>query len=204
MKKAGKGTKGVILALILALVVVIGGTYAWLRLTVNGTQENVIKAGTFSLVLDDSATEGIKLENAIPISDVKGLATDAYTFTLENTGNMDADFKIYLDDVALDEGVTRMDDKYVKYSLTVNNGTATTQLLTNIKEDGKTSRLLTSGTLTAKSTNTYTLRLWINKDADNGVMGSVFYGQIRVEAVQYGGTYDETQGAISDTTNDAG
>ena len=43
-----------------------------------------LRAGNLSLVLDESTSEGINLEDAVPISDEKGLAQEGYTFRLVN------------------------------------------------------------------------------------------------------------------------
>ena len=168
-----------VVAVLLAVIVLIGGTYAWLTLTKTGTKTNIIKAGSLQLVLDDTTSNGILLENAIPISDTKGLQTDAYTFTLENKGTMAADYTIYLDDIAIDTDKDRMNDKDVKYSLT-KNGTDTNTALLSTLEDRK----LDLGTISAKTTNSYTLRLWISSTAGNDVMGKIFNAKLRIEASQ--------------------
>ena len=77
-KKLNKTTKQ-LFALALVLVVLLGGTYAWLTLQVTGEKTNVLRAGTLSLVLDDTTSEGIKLEKAVPISDEKGKTGTEYT-----------------------------------------------------------------------------------------------------------------------------
>ena len=168
-----------VVAILLAVIVLIGGTYAWLTLTKTGTKTNIIKAGSLQLMLDDTTSNGILLQNAIPISDTKGLQTDAYTFTLENKGTMAADYTIYLDDIAIDTDKDRMNDKDVKYSLT-KNGTDTNTALLSTLEDRK----LDLGTISAKTTNSYTLRLWISSTAGNDVMGKIFNAKLRIEASQ--------------------
>lgn len=169
-----------LIAIAIALVLLIGGTYAWLRITINGTKTNILRAGTLQLTLDDTTSDGIDLTNSVPMSDTKGLTTTAYTFTLKNSGSSSADYTIYLDDLGLDTNEIRMNDKYVKYSLVKNSGTVTTALLTTTGV--YPNRLLDSGTINANTTNSYTLRLWIDSSADNEVMGTVFYGQLRVDA----------------------
>ena len=182
MKNNLKKNKELVIAIVLVLLLLIGGSFAYFTLTLNATQENVIKAGTLELTLDDTTSNGITLTNAIPITDAKGLQTEAYTFTLENKGTMGADYTIYLDDLPIDEGKTRMDDKYVKYSLTKNGEEATTELLTTIGTNPN--RILDTGSIAGSTTNTYTLRIWIDYDADNDAMGTVFNAQLRVEAEQ--------------------
>ena len=172
----------VLFGLAFALILIIGGSYAWLSITKTGTKTNVIKAGSLNITLDDKLSNGILLENAVPISDANGLATEAYTFTLENTGSIDASYTIYLDDEPLDNDVVRMQDKFIKYSITKNDGAATTALLTTVGSNPN--RAIDTGTISAKSTNNYTLRLWIDSSANNDVMGTVFSGRIRVSASQ--------------------
>ena len=53
VEKSNKSKK-LLIALIALVVILIGGTYAWYLITVRGTNENVIKVGTLSLVLDES------------------------------------------------------------------------------------------------------------------------------------------------------
>ena len=72
MENKNKKITKQLFALVLVLLVLLGGTYAWLTLQVTGEKTNVLRAGTLSLVLDDTTSEGIKLEKAVPISDEKG------------------------------------------------------------------------------------------------------------------------------------
>ena len=170
-----------ILGMFIVLVLLLSLSFAWLTLTLNGTKNVVIKAGTLAVTLTDTS-DGITLSNAVPLSDTDGLATTPYTFTIANTGNITSDYTIYLDDGTLETGETRMADGYVKYSLTKNSGTATTALLTTIGTNPN--RVLNTGSITAGSTDSYTLRLWIDSAADNAVMNTTFRGVIRVEATQ--------------------
>lgn len=175
-------SKKTVVALAAALVLLIGGSFAWLTLTLTGTKTNVIKAGTLSLTLDDNATEGISITEGVPVSDSTGLTTTAYEFTLQNNGTIPSDFTIYIDDVALEDDETRMADRYIKYSLTKDDDVPVTALLNTLGTNPN--RVLTQGNITAGTTNRYKLRLWIDSAADNAVMGTVFRGQIRVEASQ--------------------
>ena len=178
-KKFNKTTKQ-LFVLALVLVVLLGGTYAWLTLQVTGEKTNVLKAGTLSLVLDDTTSEGIKLEKAVPISDEKGKTGTEYTFTLQNKGTKAASYTIYLDDVALEASETRMDDSKVKYQLT-KNSKETVALLNTLSD-----KVLDSGEIAGSTTNTYSLRVWIDSAAGNEVMGTILSKQLRVEATQAG------------------
>ena len=179
-----------IVAIALALVLLLGGTYAWLTLTLNGTKKVRIEAGTLSLVLDEG--DAINVEESVPMSDIDGLATTPYTFSLENNGNITSEYTIYLDDASIDSADTRFADSALKYSLKKNSGTSTTALLSTLaNSDGK--RVLETGKIEPGVTNTYSLNLWIKDDATNSdvqttkdgqVVGNVFAGKLRIEASQ--------------------
>ena len=96
-KKKSKKIKLIIITSCLVLLLVMGATYAWLRLTLNGSKVNVLRAGGLELTLNETS-EGITLEDVVPVTDAKGLQGKEYTFTLENKGS-DSSYTIYLDDV---------------------------------------------------------------------------------------------------------
>ena len=194
-KKLNKTTKQ-LFALALVLVVLLGGTYAWLTLQVTGEKTNVLRAGTLSLVLDDTTSEGIKLEKAVPISDEKGKTGTEYTFTLQNKGTKAASYTIYLEDVALETSETRMDDSKVKYQLT-KNSKETVALLNTLSD-----KVLDSGEIAGSTTNTYSLRVWIDSAAKNEVMGTILSKQLRVEATQAGTKTSTTAKSFTDDSWD--
>ena len=163
------------------VVMLIGLSYAWLQLTLRGTKDLTLRAGTLLLVLDDSMAGGIAMDSAVPVEDEEGKRGEGYTFTLENNGSIDSDYTIYLEDLALDEGQTKMNDQFIKFSLT-KEGQEETWLLSQTVVDGK--RVLDLGNIAAGSKYTYTLKMWIDKDASNDVMGTVFKGQLRIEGIQ--------------------
>ena len=170
-----------IIVLILLIVLLIGGSYAWLKLTLNGTKSNIIKAGKLELTLNETS-DGITIENAVPMTDQSGNNTNGYTFELKNNGSLASDYIIYLDDDVIPDGSTRMDDKFVKYSLTKNGGITSINLLNAIGTNPN--RVLDSGTISAGGINTYTLKLWIDSAATNEVMETYLSTKLRIEATQ--------------------
>jgi len=83
-----------------ALLLVIGGTYAAFHFDVlfGGTEEHKLSSCKLSLNLKDDLP--ITLVDAVPISDEKAKEYDSYQFTITNKGNCDkAYYKISLGDV---------------------------------------------------------------------------------------------------------
>ncbi len=180
MKDKIMSNKELIVAIAVVLVFLATCSYAWLTIRKISDKTNILRAGTLSLVLDDTTSEGIKLEKAVPISDEKGKTGTEYTFTLQNKGSKAASYTIYLDDVALEASETRMDDSKVKYQLT-KNSKETVALLNTLSD-----KILDSGEIVGSTTNTYSLRVWIDSAAGNEVMGTILSKQLRVEATQAG------------------
>ncbi len=166
-----------------AVLMLIGLSYAWLQLTLRGTKElTILTAGNLELELDDTMTGGISFTEAVPVSNEEGMSQDGYTFTLENKGNVTSDYTIYLDDLDLAEGQNRMQDSFIKYQLTKDGSEVDLQLLDKIGTSPN--RVLESGTIAPKAKYTYVLKMWIDQDATNEVMETMFKGQLRIEAMQ--------------------
>ena len=169
------------LPIILGTILLLGVSYAWLSLTLTGTKTNVLKAGTLSLVLDDTTGEGINISGAVPMLDEVGESQSPYTFTLTNNGTVESEYTIYLDDVALESNETRLPDSVIKYNL-VKDGSSSTALLSRIGSNPN--RVLDSGVIGPEESHSYELRLWLDESMTNADMGKVFRGKIRVEAQQ--------------------
>ncbi len=170
-----------------AVLMLIGLSYAWLQLTLRGTKElTILTAGSLELELDDTMAGGISFTEAVPVTNEEGLSQDGYTFTLENKGNVTSDYTIYLDDLDLAEGQTRMNDSFIKYQLTKDGNEVDLQLLD--KTGTSPNRVLETGTIEPKTKYTYILKMWIDQDATNEVMETMFKGQLRIEAMQEVGT----------------
>ncbi len=166
-----------------AVLMLIGLSYAWLQLTLRGSKElTILTAGSLELELDDTMAGGISFTEAVPVSNEDGLAQEGYTFTLENKGNVTSDYTIYLDDLDLAEGQNRMSDSFIKYQLTKDGSEVDLQLLDKIGT--VPNRVLETGTIAPKTKYTYVLKMWIDENATNEVMETMFKGQLRIEAMQ--------------------
>ena len=199
-KKSGvEANKKKIIALAIALILLVGGTYAWLRISLTGTKTVRIEAGTLSLELVDEAN-AISMTNALPMSDEEGLETVPYTFVLNNNGTIPSEYTVYLDKQGVDETKAfAMDPQHIRYTLKKTtmkiNGTkdavdaedgddevvgveefGTTEVLKFsdiVTEDGSSVVLdssSASGTIVSGNYIIYELQLWIDKDATNSDM----------------------------------
>ena len=174
-------------------ILIFGLSYAIFTVTLNGTKKVKIKTGRLELQLLDennnditnpeNAGYVINLDNAVPVSDEEGLQSQAFTFKLKNNGTIPTKYTIYLDDVALDQNEERLDDQYIRYSLTKNGSSEEINNLTKIGSNPN--RKLDSGLIKESEINTYTLKVWIKQYANNNAMDKVFHATLRVEGSQY-------------------
>lgn len=184
--KDKKNSQFVIISILAVLILLIAGTYAWLAISQSGTKSNDIVVGNLSIKLGETLNGGIKMENAIPMTDYDGMQQQAYTFTITNDGNIASNYIIYLDDIddkKIPKGEIRMEDKDVKYQLIKNNISSDPKVLDTTYDDNN-SRVLDQSTIEPNDTNTYELRFWIKDEAVNDVMSKIFSTNIRVEAEQ--------------------
>ena len=182
MKEALKNNKKVIIiSVVIIILLLIGIAFAYLVTTLHGDKEYVIRAGSLGLRLEES--NELTLEKQIPLEDSEGQKLTGFNFSLVNEGNIDTDFTIYLDDMELDEGETRMPDSAIRYSLTKDSVVGNADDLSNM--GANPNRVVDTGTIEPDQTINYTLRIWIDYDATTEeASGKTFKGKLRVVASQ--------------------
>ena len=182
MKEAiKKNKKIIIIAIAIIVLLLIGIAFAYLTTTIFGEKEYIVRAGSLGLRLEEG--NELTLSSQIPLEDKDGMNLDGFNFSLVNEGNIETDYTIYLDDIALDEGETRMPDSAIRYSLTRNEETFSPKNLTTMGSNPN--RRVDFGTISPDETINYTLRIWIDYDATTEEAGGkTFKGKLRVVAKQ--------------------
>ncbi len=174
----------IVLPILVGTVLLVGISYAWLMLTLNGKNSNAVKGGNLSLVLDDTMTKGIQIEGALPMSDEAGKRQDPYHFTLTNNGTIASRYVIYLDEGDYEEGEQKLDTNLIKYNLYKEKVFDITEPLTEITEERGI--VLDEAFIYPGKSYEYDLRLWLDSTIEDPdvIAGKVFRGKIRVEAEQ--------------------
>ena len=176
-----KNRKLIVIGVAIILVLLIGISFAYLTTTLYGEKEYAIRAGSLGLKLEEG--NELVLEKVIPIEDSEGMSLNGFNFSLVNEGNIDTDFTIYLDDMELSSGETRMPDSAIRYSLTKNSVVGNASDLSSMGSNPN--RVVDTGSIEPKQTINYTLRIWIDYDATvEEAGGKTFKGKLRVVASQ--------------------
>ena len=182
MREALKNNKKVIIiSVAIIILLLIGIAFAYLVTTLHGEKEYAIRAGSLGLKLEES--NELTLEKQIPLEDSEGQKLNGFNFSLVNEGNIDTDYTIYLDDIELSEGETRMPDSAIRYSLTKDSVVGNADDLTSM--GANPNRVVDTGTISPDQTINYTLRIWIDYDATTEeASGKTFKAKLRVEVSQ--------------------
>lgn len=177
--------KKYVIILVLLIVLVIGLSYAWLMTTLQGEKNVSILVDTIDLELDESASEGIQLVNAIPTYDDDGKESSSYKFSLTNKSRIDLYYSLSLiDDEELISSCQTtdgsdcelLDVKDIRYEIKIGDISYTGTL--------SDSPVIYHGIIDASEKIDCELRVWLNINAGNEVMGKVFLGKLQVFATQ--------------------
>lgn len=164
----------VVILIMIAIVTLIGSSYALFTKTLTGTKKVTVQTGTLNATFKEGNT--IKLENAAPMSDTDGLQTIPYTFTIKNTGNIKDYYTVYNEE---DTSTTTLDTSLLKYKLTGSNGYDSG--IKTIADLGSGKTVLTSSTLDVNQSVTYTLYIWLSSEATNNEQGKMYQSKILVQ-----------------------
>ena len=192
MRKGYKITLSVLTIMIL-ITITIGTSYSYYSVSDVQENPNTLSSTCFNITYAEN-TSSINLTNTYPMADTKGLTTSPYTFTITNTcttANQSETVKYIVTLNTLTASPSTLTgslkyrlDKTAPTAVQGTIGTLSTpyELNQNVKtEEGiATSYNLETGTLAPGESKTFNLRLWINEDADNTIMGQNFEGKVLV------------------------
>ena len=171
------------LSLLGFLLILSGSSYAYFTTVQEQEGTNVVKAGELELTLKDEGNL-LSLTSAFPVSDEVGLASDGYSFTIENTGSLPATYEIKIENdeelIAEDKcSGNLLEAKNIKYSI---DGKVVQTLDKVAGEELKNVILIDS--LVAGESKNYNVKMWIDEGSGNEVLGKHYHGKITIAASQ--------------------
>ena len=187
-----------IIGVISLIIVTIGITYAVFTYTKLGTTDNTVTSGTLKFLYTENTgvKTGIKLTNALPISDTQGKVLDGdnnvFDFSIEAT-NTGADAIPY--EVTLrKKDTSTLKEDYVKVYLTDRTETTEKEELavikysklpqTNIDVGSEIEKTIYNGSVDGNTTNykkDFRLRMWVDDTEDSSnIYGKKFTAMVNV------------------------
>ena len=164
-----------VIVILISLIALIGTSYAILTMTIEGDKSISLTTGI--LKVDFTEKDSINLNNAPPISDSKGLKQTPYTFTITNTGNINAYYHVLIEE----DSNNTLSNSYIKMKVTGTNG-YDSDIIRVSNYGVKKFEIIGEDTLEPKESVTYTLNMWVSDDADNNAQGKIYQSKIVVES----------------------
>ena len=157
--------KYMLLGIIGTLILLIGVSYAYWRLTLTQTGTNQIASSCFDITLTNEQN-AINLQRAYPILDEEGKKLTPYTFTITNNCDTFASYSVNLELLETVLAENRLSSGFVKVMLDENTPTVlnTNTNVTPTLDNAYEAYELTTGYLDANASVTYNLRLWMDQD----------------------------------------
>ena len=185
-----KKKRTILYGLLVTVLVLIGVTYAYYRITKTQTNSNVIGTRTCLNTTLTEETSEIVLSDAFPISDEDGLKQSPFTFTLTN--NCDSYVKVTIalvSEYRTSTNTAYLKDNYVKSNLSTkgtNDGNSvilSTLSLGEVDTNTEGYVLKTTG-LKNKEAKSFDLRLWLDSETTNEQgLNKTWKGKIVVSVV---------------------
>ena len=175
--------------IILAVVLLLGTSYALLRSSDQGENTYVMNVGLLEVTFVDSETNELTINNAVPMTDSEGMSqSDELIFTVKNTGDFTAQYNVYIEETS-----TNPEFKSVIRFISNKNDTGYNSPKT-LSED---KYIDTGGVLDVEETATYKVKLWLSETADNTYMNKTFTARIVIEVFQVNTLSDKILSSIN-------
>ena len=151
----------IVLGGLLGVSLLVGVSYAYYMVSVSQTNKNIVKSSCLNLSISNEENV-IKLEKQIPIMNEEGKKLTPYTFTINNTCNSMMGYSLNLEEL---EGST-LASKYIMTMVIDKSyvNMASLSSTDNYYDSSVESRVLVTGSLGAKASVDYSLRLWMDED----------------------------------------
>ena len=178
---------------VLVVFLAMSGTSYAIFSSINQSEDyNGVKVGNLQITYKDESG-AVSLANAFPMSDEDGLKSQAYSFSIQNTGSLATSYSVkLLDDQAVIDGEEKSDSEMVDKLLDKNN--------IKVSVNGDVPIILgdlsinnyevLKGNLQPGETKKVEVRIWIKSDASNDIFyknsdgslsGKYYFGKITVE-----------------------
>lgn len=177
-----------IISIVACISIVFMASYAFFTTRVE-TENFVIYTGELAINYETS-NNTINLESLTPVIDSIGLNSNPHTFTITNTGSIDARYLVRLE--ADNTIIDSIPLEYIKISYSVNNGNYSDPIL--LSDLSSNLSFYKSNTLAVNSSDTISIKMWIDLNAPNEIANKQFKAKIIVDSIQ-----DVDDGFVVDT-----
>ena len=175
--------KFTILSIFVVTIVMISSAYAIFSTVQKQESYNTLTVGTLKIDFDATSTDMgniINLNGAYPTSDTEGQKTNPYSFRITNSGTLAAAYKVkIIDDQDMINEDKCQDNLLSKANIKVSINGGTPFLLNSVESN---EYVINSDTLNPSGNKNFAIRIWIDENSGNEVLGKHYHGKIVVES----------------------
>ena len=175
--------KFTILSIFVVTIVMISSAYAIFSTVQKQESYNTLTVGTLKIDFDATSTDMgniINLNGAYPTSDEEGQKTNPYSFRITNSGTLAAAYKVkIIDDQDMINEDKCQDNLLPKANIKVSINGGTPFLLNSVESN---EYVINSDTLNPSGNKNFAIRIWIDENSGNEVLGKHYHGKIVVES----------------------
>ncbi len=169
-----------LLSILGVTVISLGSAYAVFTSVSKSEEYNVIKVGTLNIDFGD-VTNTIDLSGKYPMTDAEGVKLTPYTFTITNTGSLETDYELYIQDDAdmIDKDKcanNQLSKDYIRFKLDTGSPA-------DLSSIASSNYRIATGSIAPEGSVTYTLYVWIKDGVGNDVLNRHYHGKIVVNGV---------------------
>ena len=175
--------------ILIGIIALVGGTYAWFSIMLKGQTTQIVQAGDLSLTIENE--NALTLAKALPVKDSDGIKENKeYTFVLSNNGLASLSYAIKLiNDKEMEETCqetlngkvpcTMIPEEYIRYQV-IEEGASST--IGGLKGNSQ----IATGTIKGKEKKKYTLKIWLSGETPNEYKHSYYFGKLEITGTQTG------------------
>ena len=196
-KKKNKKVTLIVVGITSLIIILIGSTYAYWRVTKWQENENIVNSACLNVTIESEKDE-INLPKAYPISDEDGQKLIPFKFKVTNNCQANAQYQINLESMSKNDELeipleNRLKPQYLKFQLKEENKNGIMGLLSGTEqedtnlipaniENAYEAHQLSNGYLKPGESKNYELRLWLHNEVptSNAVMNKTFVSKISV------------------------
>ena len=175
--------KFTILSIFVVTIVMISSAYAIFSTVQKQESYNTLTVGTLKIDFDATSTDMgniINLNGAYPTNDEEGQKTNPYSFRITNSGTLAAAYKVkIIDDQDMINEDKCQDNLLPKANIKVSINGGTPFLLNSVESN---EYVINSDTLNPSGNKNFAIRIWIDENSGNEVLGKHYHGKIVVES----------------------
>ena len=164
---------------VLAIIVLLGTSYALLRTSQVGEHSYVLNVGGLEIQFLDNNTDNMSLSGMLPMTDSDGLSqsnNDDLVFTIKNTGTLRAEYDVYIEEISTDPAMKTV----IRYANKRGNGNYSDPKTLSVDK-----YIERDGTIAVNEEITYRVKAWLDQNADSTYANKTFSAKIVVEAKQF-------------------